>query len=439
MAREVNRLTEAKVKSRKLAKGLYHDGGGLYLQVGLNGSKSWIYRYKRKRPGEAKSKARDMGLGPYPAVSLAGAREKRDVASKLHQSGKDPLEEKAAEELQAQLAAVRGESFKQAAEAYIDAHEDGWRNAKHRQQWRNTLATYAYPVIGHLAVAEIAVADVRAVIEPIWKTKPETASRVRGRVETIINAARADDDSAWSNPANWERHKHKLVSRPEPRHQPALPWKKVPAFMARLRKFKGVTARCLEYTILTAVRTSEATGARFPEADVDDAVWKIPGARMKNRKPFTVPLSPGAVEIIKAQAAVRISDYMFPGLKEGMPLSNMAMLELLRGFDLSDDDGNPITVHGFRSSFRDWAGENGWPHDVCEMALAHTRGDKVHAAYQRGELLEKRRELMNAWALYCLPAPKNAKRMKHPPANVKSPQKERIPAAQPIQEPILVG
>ena len=401
MARRIDRLTDRTIKAKK-EKGYYADGDGLYLQVSTTGAKSWIFRFK------SKGKARDMGLGGFPSVSLSEARQKAKDARKHRDEGNDPIAARAAAEAQKRLAEARGTTFRECAEQLIASNENGWKNAKHRQQWRNTLATYAYPVLGDVPVADVTTDLVLKVIEPIWATKTETASRVRGRIERVLSAAKVRGLRDGENPARW--HDHLRETLPEKseiarvKHHPALPYKDVPAFIARLRAKKLTTARALEFTILTAVRTSEAIGATFDEFDLAAKAWRIPGERMKAGEPHRVPLCDRAVAIVKELAATKLNDFVFPGVKRGEHLSEMAMLMLLRATRPG------ITVHGFRSSFRDWAGEEtATPFDICEAALAHTRKDKVHAAYQRGDLFKKRDTLMQAWAKYCEP-PTAAKR-----------------------------
>lgn len=401
MARTLNRLADTQVKSKKLAPGLHHDGGGLYLQVTPGKSKSWFFRYKRN------GKARDMGLGSLATVGLAEARQKAQDARELHAKGKDPIEEKAAvaaqEAQQRAVEAAQAVTFRQAAEELIESNEAGWKNAKHRQQWRNTLETYAYPVLGNVAVAEVDTDLVLQVLRPIWTIKTETASRVRGRIERVLSAAKVNGYRSGDNPAVWRGHLAELLPKRSKvqrvRHHPALPWKQVPAFMARLRARDGITPRALEFTILTAVRTNETIGATFDEFDLPNKIWIIPPGRMKADAEHRVPLCDRAVEIVKDMQRHALNEFVFPGMKRGRPLSGMAMLMLLRDLHAG------ITTHGFRSSFRDWAGETTrHPSDVCEAALGHIRERKVHGAYQRGDLFAKRRKLMNDWARFCEPS-----------------------------------
>jgi integrase len=393
MALKINRLSAKTVESNKLAPGLYADGGNLCLQVTPTGSRSWIFRFKHH------GRARDMGLGSFPAVGLATARELASDAREQVAAGKDPIAERDAQRAQERVARANGKTFKVAAEEYVTAHAPGWRNETHRHQWRQTLDDYAHPIIGDMAVADIGVADVRKVLAAIWSAKPETASRLRGRIEAIINAARADDDSRWSNPARWERHKHTFAKRSKiapTRHHPALPYKQLPALMRKLRASNRITAAALEFVVLTACRTIEARGATWDEFDLSGKLWTIPGERMKGGKPHVVPLSKRTLAILKAMAAIRMSDYVFPGERRGQPLHErtlrMFLSELHKG----------VTVHGMRSSFKTWATETtAFPDFLSEMALAHTSGDKVREAYARGDLLKKRFELMEAWAKHC--------------------------------------
>lgn len=392
MASVVNKLSAAGV-AKERAPGLYGDGGGLYLQVAKGGSKSWIFRFM------IAGKARYMGLGSIDTFSLREARERAKEARKLVADGIDPIDTR-----REMIAAARADdaklvSFSEAAKRYIKAHEAGWKNAKHADQWRNTLATYADPVIGPLSVAKIDTGHIMQIIEPIWTGKTETASRVRGRIEAVLNWATARRYRSGDNPARWRGHLDKLLPAPSRvakiRHHPAMPYTDLPAFMQRLRALNSISANALEFTILTAVRTSEAIGATESEFDLEAKVWTIPAERMKANRPHRVPLSDRALEILKTTPREANSLYVFPGAKRGKPLSNMAMLELLQGLEGAEG----LTVHGFRSTFRDWAAEQSrFPREIAEAALAHVVKDKTEAAYQRGDLLEKRRKLMAAWA-----------------------------------------
>ena len=394
-----NALTPLAVKNAK--PGRHADGGGLHLLVKESGARSWVYRFMLN------GKSRDIGLGTAgpDGISLADARDARDALRLKVKSGIDPLEERqreAAEALAtAQAAQVAGITFKAVAETYIGANEGSWRNDKHRQQWKNTLATYVYPVIGELPVAEVGTAHVLQILEPIWKAKAETASRVRGRMETILDAAKARGYRDGENPARWRGHIAQILpvrSRLTRGHHKALPYDAIPAFVGALHQREAVAALALEFTILTAARTGEVIGAKWDEVDLDKAIWTIPASRMKAGKEHRVPLSPRAVEILKATQGLR-KEWLFPANKGGS-MSGMAMSMLLRRMKVD------VTVHGFRSGFRDWSAEcTGYAHEVAEMALAHTIENKVERAYRRGDLFDKRRRLMDDWATYCATIP----------------------------------
>lgn len=396
--RATSRLTDIAIRAAK-AKGLYPDGHGLYLQVAAAGTKSWIYRFKRD------GRSRDMGLGPLRDVSLAVARRKAQRCRQQLLDGIHPLEARRTGRAQARLDAAKAMSFDQCRDAYIAAHQSGWHNAKHRQQWTNTLAAYASPVIGKLPVAAIDTGLVVKVLEPIWTTKTETATRVRGRIERILAWATTREYRIGDNPARWRGHLDQLLpTRSKVRkvkHHAALAYAEVPAFMAGLRSHDTVAAAALEFAILTATRAGEALGARWDEIDFNTGVWSIPTDRMKADREHRVPLDDSALAVLRKMSAVRRGDLVFPGVKRDKPLSNMAMAMLLRRMG----HGN-VTVHGFRSSFRDWAAETtAFPNHVVEMALAHAVGDKVESAYRRGDLFDKRRRLMRDWDRYCTSKP----------------------------------
>lgn len=390
-----NALTPLAVKNAK--PGRHADGGGLHLLVKETGARSWVYRFMLG------GKSRDVGLGAAgpDGITLFIAR---DLASALRlkvKAGIDPLEERqrvASEALaSAQAAQIAGITFKAVAEAYIAANEASWRNDKHRQQWRSTLASYVYPVMGDLPVADIGTAHVLKILEPIWQGKPETASRIRGRIETVLDAAKARGYREGENPARWRGHIAQILparSRLTRGHHKAMPYDNLPAFVAELRKREAVAALALEFTILTAARTGEAIGAKWTEVDLDKAIWTIPAARMKAGREHRIPLSQRALEILQAVQPLG-EEWLFPAIKGGA-MSGMAMSMLLRRMKVTD------TVHGFRSSFRDWAAEcTGYAHEVAEMALAHVIGNKAEAAYRRGDLFDKRRRLMQDWAIFC--------------------------------------
>jgi integrase len=395
MMRQMGKLPA--VSLRKLKAGMHGDGGGLYLQVTESGARTWIYRFKAPS-----GRTREMGLGSLNTISLAEAREAARDCRKLCRDGTDPIEQR-----REKLAATRIESakimtFDACAEHYIAAHRAGWRNPKRASQWPNTLATYVSPVFGSVPVQAVDVGLVMKALEPIWREKPETASRVRGRIESVLDWATARGYRQGDNPARWRGHLENLlparakVQRVE--HHAALPYPEIGEFIEELRCQEGIAARALETAILTATRTGELIGARWSEIDLDAKLWTIPAERMKAGKEHRVPLSDTVVAILEKMQKVRLADdFVFPGGKAGKPLSNMAMAMLLRRLGRGD-----LTVHGFRSTFRDWAAEcTNFPREVAEMALAHALSDKVEAAYRRGDLFEKRRRLMEAWAKHC--------------------------------------
>ncbi len=313
----------------------------------------------------------------------------------------DPIEHRAGQAAAGALAAVKAMTFRACADQYISSHRAGWRNPKHAAQWPATLSTYVYPSFGALPVQAVDVGLVMMAVEPIWATKPETAGRVRGRIESILDWATARGYRQGENPARWRGHLENLLpARSKVRrveHHAALPYPEIGAFVIELRQQEGVAARALEFAILTAARTGEVIGARWDEINIAARLWTIPAERMKAAKEHRVPLSDAALAIVNAMAAIRTGDHVFPGGRAGRPISNMAMLMLLRRMGRGD-----LTAHGFRSSFRDWAAERtGFPAEVAEMALAHAVADKVEAAYRRGDLFEKRRQLAEAWAKFC--------------------------------------
>lgn len=393
MAKQVEKLT-AEFVAEATKPGFYGDGNGLYLQVSVWNTKSWVFRYTRHQ------KAHTLGLGPAHTVTLSEARKRARKARMQLLDGIDPIAEKRERAQQAKRAQARMMTFAQCAEAYIAAHRAGWKNAKHAEQWTATLETYAYPIIGKIDVATVDTAMVMKILEPIWAEKNETASRVRGRIESILDWAAARKYREGENPARWRGHLDKLLPKPtkvsKVAHHAALPYREIAAFVADLRQRQGMSALALEFTILTAARTGETIGATWSEIDLDNATWVIGASRMKAEREHRVPLSARAVKILRELQPLG-GDYVFPGPKPGRPMSNMGMLQLLRRMDRGD-----LTVHGFRSCFRDWAAEQtNYPHEMAEMALAHTIGSKVEAAYRRGDMFEKRRKLMEAWAGYC--------------------------------------
>jgi integrase len=404
MPRKAAGLTAAKVS--KAGPGQYMDGNGLRLFVRGTGARFWIFRYTMA------GKTREMGLGRAGAepgaVPLSAARQKAGELHRLVRSGTDPLAqrdaEQAAAKAAAQQAAVRRTTFREAAERFIAGNKAGWRNAKHRAQWGSTLATYAYPHMGDLPVADVATEHVLAALHPIWTTKPETAARVRGRIEAVLDYARAIGLRTGDNPARWRGHlSNTLPARSQVapvEHHAALPWQEAGTFMAALQGQPGMGARALAFAILTAARSGEVLGARWSEIDMDAALWTVPPTRMKAKREHRVPLTPAALAILVDVARLRLTDapdaFVFPSQQPGRGLSNMTMTAVLRRMKLGD-----LTVHGFRSCFRDWAAElTSYPGDLSEAALAHVVGDKVEAAYRRGDLFDKRRDMMAAWAAF---------------------------------------
>jgi integrase len=384
-------LTTKRVAMFAKRPGRYHDGHGLILVVVNANNASWQLRYQRN------GRERWFGLGPLHAVTLKDARERARTARLQLLDGIDPIDARRAERAKAKLVMT----FREAAEAYNRLHEQKWRNAKHRKQFLASLACYAYPVLGDMTVSTIDTAAVLRVVEPIWLSKTETASRVRGRIESVLDWATVRGYRSGDNPARWKGHLAGVLPAPgavaRRSHHPALPWAQVAAFMIELRMRKDVAARALEFTILTAARTGEVVGARWSEIDLETNTWIIPAARMKSRREHRVPLSPRAVELLSGLYREGGNSHVFIGARTGAALGNMAMPDVLQQMEQSD-----VTVHGFRSTFRDWAAEaTVHPNHVVEQALAHTIGNAVEAAYRRGDLFEKRRHLMNDWAQFC--------------------------------------
>lgn len=402
MARGLNLLSERFTKKNDLKPGIYSDGGGLCLQVSAFETKAWVYRYM------IAGRARKMGLGDFELVTLAEAREARRVAYALVKDGKDPINERAARKAALAAETAKALTFAECAEGYIDAHKAGWKSAKHAGQWRATLETYAYPVIGKLQVQDIVTAHIEKILRPIWTEKTETASRVRGRIEKVLDRAKALGLRAGDNPARWTGHLSELFpakSQVAPvEHHPALPYAELPAFMEKLRTRNSVSARALEYTILTACRTGDTIGATAAELK-DGDVWVVPKERVKGKKgarkrDHVIPLSTRALAVLGYMPKGK---FLFPGESDHGGLSNAAMSELLKGMGYSPDYA---TVHGFRSTFKDWCSDmTSFPNEMSEIALAHTVSDKTEAAYRRGDMIEKRRRMMEAWAKYCTSKP----------------------------------
>lgn len=368
--------------------GRHSDGNGLYLFVKQSGLRSWVLRY------QVDGRRRDMGLGAYPEVTLARAREKAlDARRLIKDQGIDPIDQRrrAVRQVGATV------SFRTAAESLIASKAPGWKSRKHADQWTSTLEQYVFPEIGHKDISTIETTDVLAVLKPIWVRIPETASRIRQRIEAILDFATASGAREGSNPARWRGHLNHLLAAPTKvrpvRHHPALNWQDLPEFVVALRRLDGIAPRALEFTILTAARSGETRGMTWGEIDFDDRVWRIPSERIKTSREHRVPLNATSLAVLGEPR--RANDLVFPGPSLIRPLSDMAMTAVLRRMNRNE------TVHGFRSSFRDWAGETtGFPREVIEAALAHRLKDKAEAAYARGDLFAKRRRLMDEWASF---------------------------------------
>jgi integrase len=347
-----------------------------------------------------------MGLGVYPTVTLRRAREIAGDCRRLLQDGRDPIDTRASERAAAVLEGLRAITFRACAEQLIASQEIGWQNAKHRHEWRRTLSRYVYPLFGDVPVSKVNTEHVLEALRPIWPTVPVTAGRLRGRIEAVLAFAKARGMRTGENPAQWRGHLAQILPAParvkDVRHHPAIPHRELPDFIARLRKSKSIVpARALEFLILTAARSGEAIGARWNEVDLMQRMWTVPAERIKARREHRVPLSDRAISILNEMADIRQNDFVFPGTKEGQPIGVVALLRQLR--ELSKH----TTVHGLRSTFKDWCAEcTHTPNFVSEAALAHVVADKVEAAYRRTDLFEKRRKLMEQWATYCgrLPA-----------------------------------
>lgn len=365
--------------------GRHGDGRGLFLYVKTTGARSWVLRY------QVQGRRRDLGLGPYPDVTLAMARDRAAEARRLIADGEDPIAKKQQ---------AKPKTFRETALELIESKRPGWKNAKHASQWISTLEAYVFPKIGAVQVAKIETADVISTLTPIWAAKPETANRVRQRIEAVIDYASALGIRSGDNPARWRGHLDHLLPKPKKvravKHHPALPHAEIADFMVDLAQREGVAARALAFTILTAARSGETRGMTWGEVDLDAKVWTIPAARMKAAKEHRVPLTDLALTLLGQRADMASDDTLIFGseAKPGKPISDMSMIAVLRRMDRAD-----ITVHGFRSTFRDWAGETtGFPREVIEAALAHGIKDKAEAAYARSDLFDKRRRLMEAWA-----------------------------------------
>lgn len=397
MPKKAKELGPLDVK-RIVEPGLHAVGGvaGLHLQVLPSGGKSWLLRIV------IGGKRREVGLGGFPDVPLALAREKAREVRETVQQGRDPIAERAA--ARSALTAQRGAeiTFDECAEKFIAAKSAEWRSAKHAAQWTATLTTYASPVLGTMQVRDIELAHIVKVLEKddFWTAKTETASRVRGRIESVLDWATVRGYRKGENPARWKGHLDKVLPAPKKvakvEHHAALPVDEIGAFMRDLRQREGIAARALEVLILTATRSGELRGMTWAEVNLDEAVWIVPAARMKAKREHRVPLSVRVIEVLRGLPVVA-GGLVFPGMREGSPLSDMTLTAVLRRMGRGD-----LTAHGFRSTFRDWAAERtNYPRDVAEMALAHTIGDKVEAAYRRGDMFDKRTRMMEDWARFC--------------------------------------
>jgi integrase len=406
-------LTVLEIKHAK--PGNYIDGNGLYLQVSKSGTKSWIYRY------QINGKRREMGLGAVDAVPPVEARAKAAELKKLASKGIDPIEQRRKE--QAEVAAKQAEqkseadkashTFAAVAAEYIDMKSSEWANAKHAQQWGNTLDTYAAPIIGDLPVADITSEHIWQILTPIWTTKTETATRVRSRIELVIDYALGRGWRAGENPARWRGRLKSTLATPSKiknvRHHPALPREKIPKFMAELRQREGAAARALEFAILTAARSGEVRGAKWGEIDLDAKMWNIPASRMKAKKKHRIPLSGDAVLLLRTLPRIAGNDLVFPGSRDSRSLSDMSLSAVIRRMNEGEDGPRwvdeareEVVPHGFRSTFRDWAAEvTHYPSEMAEIALAHTIANKAEAAYRRDDMLDKRRQMMEDWAAVC--------------------------------------
>ena len=392
MARAINRMSARTVQT--LAEpGRHADGDELYLVIDQNGGKRWVFLYRLA------GRRREMGLGSLRIISLAKARELASLARMMVAQGQDPVGARQAAVPSPDPTPIPSvPTFAKVAEAFMDERADGWRNAKHRQQWRTTLTTAAAS-LWEKPVSEISTSDVLAVLRPIWREKPETASRLRGRIERILDAAKVEGHRQGENPARWRGHLEHTLPKPgklSRGHHPALPYAEVPAFVAALRTRVAASARALEFIILTAARSGEVRGMRPSEVDLDAGVWTVPAERMKAGRQHRVPLSRAALDLLAPRLAVIDRDEFVFANSRGDMLSDMAFKRLILRAGVEG-----ITTHGFRSSFRDWAGdETDFPREVMEAALAHLVGDEVELAYRRGDALEKRRQLMELWASF---------------------------------------
>jgi integrase len=395
MARRPIPLNVRKIETFRTPSTMHGDGAGLYFRVTATGTRNWVLRY------QLGGRRRDLGLGRYPTIGLADARERAHAARRLIADGIDPVDQRAGKAAERKTASAKAVTFEDAARAYIAAHRGAW-STKHATEWPATLERFAFPAIGALSVAAIDVGLVLRVIEPLWNTKTETASRVRGRIELVLDWARARGYRGGDNPARWRGHLDAILPAPSKvakvTHYAAMPYAQLPTFLERLRTSDSIGAACTEFIVLMACRLGEAIGASWAEIDRDNRIWIIPAERMKGRREHRVPLSDQAMAVLDRMAAVRHSEHVFPSpAKLGAALSSLGVTRAAARAGAGD-----YTLHGFRSAFRDWCAEaTNTPSEVAEMALAHAVGNKVEAAYRRGNLFEKRRELAAAWGRYC--------------------------------------
>ena len=390
MARDI--LSARGVATAKPGK--YCDGDGLWLEVKDTGARRWFFRCT------INGKRREPGIGPYPKWTLAQARKKADLMRAQVENGLDPLN------LPPDPEKIAIPSFTQAAARFIRTNRRGWSNLKHQRQWASSLRTHALPILGHLPVDQIDTQHILAVLTPIWTKKTETAKRVQGRIENVLNWAIASKHRAGPNPAAWRGNLAQILPRPAKvasvRHQPALPWAEVPAFVSDLGRTGSISALALEFLIRTTTRTQEVLGATWAEINLDTAIWRIPAARMKARRPHDIPLPPACLDLLAQVPRLPGNPYVFPGTRPGRPLSAMALLMAMRkrGHGVHGEKSDAVP-HGFRSSFRDWCGETTpHPRDVVEMQLAHVIENQTEAAYRRGNMLAKRLKLLEDWNTY---------------------------------------
>jgi integrase len=389
--------------------GHYADGGGLYLQVSRFDTKSWVFKFT------VNGRTRGMGLGPIHTLSLAEARAKCTELRKVVAEGRDPVEERNAARLEAVAEASNSITFKDGIDRYLAKKDIEFKNDKHRKQWRSTLDTYAAPVLGGMNVAHITMQDVLRVLEPIWNEKTETASRLRGRIEAVLSWATVAGYRIGDNPARWAGNLKELLPKPsavaDKGNHAALSLADLPTWFAELRKREGISARALEFLTLCACRSGEVRGATWGEIDIDAGLWTIPAHRMKAKKEHRIPLSPGALALLRVLPRIEGCDFVFPAARGGA-LSDMALSAVMRRMQESETaaghkgwldprSGRPAVPHGVRSTFRDWAAETGAARDMAEIALAHVVGSEVERAYRRSDMLERRRALMSAWDAAC--------------------------------------